>query len=399
MDDGRPTDATARPDRPAGKPSTPRWLTGDDPLGRPPDRQVLVVGDGPAGLALGAFLASAGLDPVVVGGDGRDRATRILWPPTLELLADIGVADEVATAAAPVRSFSVLHAAGPERPSTRSIDADARAPVVVESDRLCDRLGERLPDHAFERDRGVETVREREGTAVVEFDDGVRERFDVVVATDDRTVERPRRGGTAVPTIAACERTVQSDELPAHHLRDVWHRNALVQRFPSPQGVSARLRVTTTEPVPEAWLADSDWTGVPGVEPDTAEATAWRTVPQFLDAEAIGSGWWGSGLRPRCGPAALPAAAASGLRTALAIEDAWALASVLVDGPSSVGDAVDAYTSRRSRRLSAVVAGVDAGRNDGCPEPAALRAVERLRTAALGSAASEATDADPNTDG
>ena len=398
MDDGRFTDATARPDRPAEQPSTPRWLTGDDPLGRPPDRQVLVVGDGLAGLTCGAFLASAGLDPVIVGGDTPEPATRTLWPPTLGLLGDIGLADEVGSVAEPVRSVSVVDAADPETTTTRSVDPDARAPVVVRSGRLCDRLRERLPGHAVERDRGVEAVREREGTVIVEFNDGVRERFDVVVATGGRTVERPPRGETPVPVIAEYECTIDGDGLPDHHVRDVWHRNALVQRFPSPQGATARLRVTTTEPVPGPWQASSDWTGVPGVESDTLEATEWRTAPQFLDAEAIGSGWWGSGNRPRCGPAALPVAAASGLRTALAVEDAWALASVLVDGPPSVGDAVDAYASRRSRRLSAVVGGAELPRN-GRPEPAVLRAVERLRTAALGSAASEATDASRNGDG
>ena len=393
MDDGRFTDATARPSRSAGQTPTPRWLTGDDPLGGPPDRQVLVVGDGPAGLTLTTFLASAGFEPVIVGGDDPEPATRHLPPATLDLLADVGVAEGVAAVAEPVRSFSVVDAGDPGTPTTRSTDTDAREPVVVRADRLCDRLRERLPDHTVERDRSVETIREREGAAVVEFHDGVREWFDVVVVTAARTVEGS--GATTTPRITERELTVEADELPPHHLRDVWHRNGLVQRFPSPGEPGARLRVTTTEPLPESWLADSDWPGVPGVRADTSGATEWRAVPQFLDATAVGSGWWGSGHVPRCGRAGLPVAAATGLRTALAVEDAWTLASVLVDGPSSVRGAVDAYASRRSRRLSAVLGGVEP-RGDGQPDSAELRAVGRLRTAALDAVT---TDAARNDDG
>lgn len=392
MDDGRFTGAAARPSQPDEQAPTPQWLTGDDPLGRSHGRQVLVVGDRLAGLALTTFLTSGGLDPVLVGSGSTEPTTRLLWPPTLGLLADVGLADEVAAVAEPATGISVVDATDAADSATRSIEPDA-TPVVVRGDYLCDRFRERLPDHAVERDRTVDTVRERDGAAVVEFDDGVREWFDAVVAADAGSVDRPRGGSATVSSVLQREVVVDGDGLPERHLRDVWHRHALVQRFPSPRGTGPRLRVTTTEPVPDAWSTDGDWTGVPGVDPDRGRSTEWRTVPQFLDAAAIGPGWWGGGHVPRCGPAALPVAPASGLRTALAIEDAWTLASVLVDGPCSVTETIDAYASRRSRRLSAVLDATEPPRDGGCSKAAALRAVVRLRTAALGSVASEGTDA------
>jgi 2-polyprenyl-6-methoxyphenol hydroxylase-like FAD-dependent oxidoreductase len=365
------------------EPTVPGWLA-DDALGDRPDRQVLVVGDGVGGLALALLLQRAGYDPLLVAGGHRPVESRLrcLWPPTLEVLDALGVRDRVRDHGTTIESVAVRRGDQPRERATVLSRGTAPAPVVVRTRALRRALADRLPDRLRDRDRTVETLSRRDDALTVEFDDGVREWFDVAVGADGAhsSLRRPDRR-PATGTVTQYEAVVESDD--GTGLREVRHPDALVQRVPRP-ATGHLVRVTAVR-------ADAD-----GGSP-TPDALA-AAVP--VDAEGVRleqAGFPGGDARERwgvdrvafCGPAAWPVAPAGGSRIPLAVEDAMALVAALTRAPRDASAAVDAYAARRARRIGTLRRRTRTVRGDhDYPTRAAsgtpLDILARLRSVALG---------------
>ena len=125
---------------------------------------VLIVGAGPTGLALAAELAAFGVRPRIVDrSDDRARESRALaiQPRTLEVLAPLGVTDQLVAAGNPAVQLT-MHA--PEREITLPLFdlgmADTAYSYLLflsqsETERI---LGERLAESGVAVERGVELV-------------------------------------------------------------------------------------------------------------------------------------------------------------------------------------------------------------------------------------------------
>jgi 2-polyprenyl-6-methoxyphenol hydroxylase-like FAD-dependent oxidoreductase len=153
------------------------------------ERQVLVTGAGAAGLALATFLRMQGLDPVVVDrseSDARANVGLTLWSNGLSMLDHLGVADDVRAAATVVTRFETRTADGSVVDARSLPYGDARPFVTVREDRLRGLLRDRLPGGAVRTGTAVEALRDVDDAVEVRFEGGVREQFDVVVATRRR---------------------------------------------------------------------------------------------------------------------------------------------------------------------------------------------------------------------
>lgn len=389
---GRGHDAT-NPDAHA-----PRWLTADDPIGAPSDRQVLVVGDGPAGMALGRLLARAGIDPVVVGGrDSADGSGLTLLTPALgRLLGALGIAGQLRDRGDAVERVTVDRSDGQADETVLSGDPDRPAPAVVRTHDLRRALGDGLPGGRAGRGRHVEALARRERGVEVTFDDGVREWFDVVV--DARAAAHPLgvgddRDPAASTALAQWEVPAGTGGPDGGRLRALWCPNALAQSIPRPDGSGGLLRITASgpdaaatggAPRPDDLLADLPASLADRIDGDDASVVR-QAGGRPADA---GPGRWGDGRVARCGAAAFPVAPASGLGPTLAVADAWVLAEELVRGPASAPAVVAAYARRRSRRTTALFRRIDGATGEnGYPVPGGtsreLSIVGRLRGVAL----------------
>jgi 2-polyprenyl-6-methoxyphenol hydroxylase-like FAD-dependent oxidoreductase len=333
------------------------------------DRQVLVVGEGVAGLAVAAALRGAGYDPVLLAVDDREPPSRLaaLHPVGRSLFDRLTVGRDQAAEATPV----ALAADG---------DSGADSPVGVAADALDATLAASVPGDAV-RDDGIRSL-ERDGGALrVGFASGVREWFDLVVAADGPGSSVRALRGQSVDTTEATQveaRVPTSGTAVA--ARGVWTDDGLCELLPDPGG-GALVRVTTDrsagdEPGTRARCALDrfEWAGAR--EPVGAVA---RTVTQ-----SSGDGRWADGRVAYCGPAACPQAPATGLRTTLALADARVLADELLAG-SSVETAVASYARRRRRHLEALRESASGDRGAGAaPADGALAAVGRDRSVGVG---------------
>jgi 2-polyprenyl-6-methoxyphenol hydroxylase-like FAD-dependent oxidoreductase len=376
----------------------------DDAIGGYPDRQVLVVGATGVGAALALLLRRAGYDPLVVAGEGAPVRSRVtaLPPSALATLDAVDVGSTVRSRGVAVSGVTVrgvdstapTHAA-----SVGDQSATEASPVLVRTCGLRRALEARLGGRQRRRDTPVVALSPREDGVAVEFADGVREWFDVVVDAGglDPSFRPAGRSRAESATLVQYE-TETDDGLGGNRIRERYYDAALVQRLPCPDESRERVRVTTRVPdrgqtsddlAPETALPDDIEVpaGLDGAEPTTVRQVR---VPD----RSPPPGSWGGGRVAACGPVACPVAPATGFRTALAVEDALAFVRALARSDRSASAAVDAYAAGRARRLATLVRTAAAARSDhDYPVPAAaaspLTAVALLRTVALGPALCE----------
>lgn len=330
------------------------------------DRQVLVVGDGVAGLAVTATLHRAGYDPVLLAGG--DRAP----PSRLAMLHPVGrtLLDRIARpGTAPL-----------ECGTTRSDEADR--PVYISADSVDTRLTAVVPDDAVRADELRRL--ERDGEALrVQFESGVREWFDLVVAAGGphSTVRAIRESSVETVDATQIEARVATDENVGGGT-EAWTDDGLVEVLSSRDG-DPLVRFTTDCAVDDSSprrlrraLARVD-----RLDGYDLTDTVTRTVTQVS-----ADGQWADGRVAYCGSAACPQAPATGLRTTLALADARVLADELLGGPSSVETAVGSYARRRDSHVRAMRASV---RSDPTPDTATpgddpLATIRRDRAAGVG---------------
>lgn len=358
-------------------------------------RQVLVAGNGITGVALAAFLQRSGHDTVLVDSprDRTESAVTTLWPPALELLDRIGVGAAVRSASQSLDTVAVRAETGASTDCyTLTASRDALVPLVVGTETLRGLLGEQAGS-AKTLSTGITSISTRSGVPEVEFENGVREYFDVVVGADGaQSVVRSATDSAPPNWTSLGQFEVSLTDRPATLTQplDSWQDGAVAQTLPFPDGGVLRVTTSTTDPgridatpplrsvLPDAAVTDDG-------ELATALSAAERASVRQVDA---GCGSWATDRVAYCGAAAFPVPRVTGLRSALALEDAWVLADELARGPDDVADAVAAHGRRRRRRIRTLVrqAAADSATNS---YPAAqtepLATTSTLRAAALGS--------------
>jgi len=341
----------------------PGWPTDGAPLETTVDRQVLVAGETLSGLALAFLLQRAGYDPILVGPRDPPRSQLThLSPPAVRLLDAIGVGDAVLDCGRPVTTVSVRRIDGRNHgTSVWQSDPETPAPVAVRTRDLRRVFRDRLSPDVLREGRSVGAISDGEGGLEVAFDDGVREWFDVVVAAG--RIDPPTRAEWAEttadpgadPELTQYETAIETARGGSDRIHDVWTADALLQSIPRPDDRSDLLRVTAVGEVDRSRLRVSEKRRRLPFDPAEAmDAVADAPALTVRQAGTRNEGLlsrWGSGRVLRCGPAALPVAPASGLRSVLGLEDARVLAEELVYGPRSTSDVVDNYARRRRTRV------------------------------------------------
>jgi len=115
---------------------TPTWVPTDDVIGSTPDRQILVVGDTPTGLALTCLLRAAGYDPVLAGAADTPTASRVtfLSPAAMEVLGSLDAGASLLDSGVAVDTVTVgsVREDGRVAPTVRQRPGDSgRAPTVT----------------------------------------------------------------------------------------------------------------------------------------------------------------------------------------------------------------------------------------------------------------------------
>lgn len=365
--------------------------SGSEQTPSPAERQVLVVGDGLAGLATAAFLHRDALSPVIVtaGDDARDDRTIVLWRSAVSLFAELGVADDLRAAGHPVDQWQFRRTDGG---STERLTGDGDDPpaLVVDRDTLRRRLRERLPSTHVRLSKTPRRLVTADDYGLrVDFADGVRERFDAVVGADGLDSWVRAAGGAQSPETPAAwgttEWRVSMDGFAATDapsaVVDVWTPTATLSCYPSgrarlvtpahdDRAVARRVAAEQLDGVVDA--LDPAGGCSPSV-PDDPTRHRWT-----------GSDCWAAGRVGLVGAAARSLPPTLPLGPSLAVEDAYALAAALTSR-DGVTPALDRYARNRRHRLRTLDRVVPI-----CTPPSAarsgadaVRTVRSLRTAAL----------------
>lgn len=346
--------------------SVPAWEFSDDVIGNLPDRQILVAGDNIVGRTLVLLLRHVGFDPLLVpANEASDPSQTVyLWPTVVRTLEHIGVDLSECEYATPIDSVSVRNALceGEETMTSRSDGSADFLPTVVPTTELYRDLKKQFTNHRS-LDRRIETLSYRDDALLVEFVDGIREWFDVLIYTDNpmtspwsRDLESKDRSQLAQYEVRIEDETQVS---AAAGLVDIWYPDGQIQ-YVSQNKLNDLLRITTPhQTTPEALVQAFD-NHLLSDEPDKtvtdvceAEPTTVRQV--IVDDQAIDPSWWRDRQVCYCGRAACVMAPATGFGTSFGIEDATALTMELTQEDRPVAEATTTYANHRAQRLQALL--------------------------------------------
>ena len=366
-----------------------------------PTLQVLIVGDSIPGLTLAVFLERAGHDPVLLGTPDRQNESQLttLWSPAVHLLDRHDIGDSVREAGYRLDTVE-LHSSPGESPERRELssDADPSAPVTVGTDSLREIIHDRLSPATTTLSSEIATVSERPEAIEVEFQNGVREQFDLVVGADGAASSvRPADESDAPEwtTLTQRELTLATPEDSVPIPRDNWREEVFGQVVPSPTSEGAsivRLTYPGSTDLDEQRALEVARSIAPsfgqGANGEAEGVLASGSEPETVWQAERGIGQWASGRIAYCGSAAFPLAPATGLHTGLAIEDVWVLADELSRGLDSTVEALQKYGKRRRKRVQTVLRRSETAHSEqayprATNEPLSL--LSRDRATALGS--------------
>ena len=351
------------------------WLSSDNVIGEHPDRQVLVVGDTIVGYTLTLLLHQAGFDPLLVTASDRAYESEItyLWPAAVQTLEFVGVDFSMLEYSTAVDNITVRDRTEPTENKTNcySRQAGKKSPMVVPTKEVRGLLKELSTAKSRSIDRRVETFSSRDHAEVIEFADGIREWFDLVLYADNPEMAAQSRKGDPVDTspLTQYEIALSGEELSCENPQciDIRTPEAHVQSVPR-QTSECLIRITASRaPV------DSIRERVAGQLPVEATAsldaaiaeTAPSTIRQTtFEDRRIDTSWWGSGRVGYFGQAVCACTPASGFSPSFGIEDALAFVTELArnDGPGT--DVVTTYADQRTQRLRTLLRTVRLARPD-----------------------------------
>lgn len=333
--------------------------------------QVLVVGAGIGGLSLAGFLEQAGLEPVVIDSAeslGTPHGTVELRPGAVRLLDHLGVEGAVREAGQAVTTWTRRR---PDGTVVTRLDAvDECGLLAVEYGRLRRCLREHLRSGTVHTGTALASLHRGRGGVTVEFANGVREQFDVVVGADG--VQSRTRALLGAKEPAFCGTTsiaVTLDaELDPGAAGEVWTPDGAVFRvLPVADRLTGWLTVPTTAP-------GQGWTDARPAElcPDIDWLLPDARLPTDADG---GDSWWADDFHAPAdrfadGQVALLGDAAharhrlTGVGATLAIEDAAVLTSELVGRDDPPAARLMDYAARRQSRLARLGWSSDSGGTD-----------------------------------
>jgi len=336
------------------------WLSNDDVIGEHLDRQVLVVGDTIVGHTLTLLLHQAGFDPLLVTASDRVYESEIayLWPAAVQTLEFVGV--DLSTLKYSTAVDTVRDMTEPTENATtcRSHQVGENSPMVVPTSEVRGLLKELSTAKSRSIDREVETFTSRDYGELIEFVDGIREWFDVVLYTDTPEMPAQSPKGDPVDTspLTQYEIALSGEEHSCENSQyiDIRTPEAHVQSVPR-QRSECLIRITASRaPVdaiteriagqlPVEATASLD-TAIAETAPSTVRQTAFKH-------RSIDTSWWGSGRVGYCGQAVCVCAPASGFSPSFGIEDALAFVTELARNDGAGTDVVATYADRRAQRL------------------------------------------------
>jgi 2-polyprenyl-6-methoxyphenol hydroxylase-like FAD-dependent oxidoreductase len=339
----------------------PAWAFSDDAIGTQPDRQVLVAGDNITGQILVLLLRHAGFDPLLVPTNNASSKSQLvyLWPAAARTLKFVGVDLSESEDGTTIDSIFVRNTIyeGKSTVESRPSEATEALPTVIPTAELHRLLEEQSPkQHSL--DRRIETLSYRDDALLVEFTDGIREWFDVVIYAD-------YFGGSPWTRESECRDTGQLTQREARingerqssvtELVDMWYSDGQLQYVPQNTG-NDLLRVTTPHKATPESIKQALGTDLLSDKPDKmvgqlCEAEPISVQQVVVDDQAIDSDWWGDRRICYCGQAACAIAPASGFGMSFGIEDAIALVTELTQNDRSVPEATTAYANQRAQRL------------------------------------------------
>lgn len=321
------------------------------------DRQVLVVGDDVGGLATAAFLAEAGLSPVVVTArvdDGASDRPLTLWSSALAFLSRLDVTDDLLASATPVRRWELRRSDGDRVERLASAHDDGWPFVVAERARLRGLLRERLPVGRFRLSKTPHRLEPTDGGVHVEFIDGVRERFDVVVGADGPRswVRRGQFDATPPARWGTTSWTVQTD-VPlgtANAVTEWWWGEGVAVCGPATSRDRFRFVTDTAEDVgpTEAMRRLSDSFDVGRLARGRRSVGDLRVVEERVDY-GVRTDRWASDRTALVGAAARSLPPVLSVEPSLTVGDAYVLAAEL-GSTTPLATALQRYARRRRER-------------------------------------------------
>jgi salicylate hydroxylase len=321
------------------------------------DRQVLVVGGSVEGLATAAFLTRRGLSPVVVttrddsaGANEVDRDV-VLWSTAVSLFAELDLADALLTSTETIREW-VLRRTDDGRTERLTSPHGGRQPwISVGRARLRALLRSELPAASVRLSKTPVRLQPTATGLLVEFEDGVSERFDVVVGGDGAHswVRRSRFDTDSPAAWGTREWSIRVDRRlgTPGTVSELWTPDGTFAC--GPRGSAGHLRFLTTgedatEPDCETVARLLSTTLAPdGLSPSDL------TVVAGTAASGVRSERWTAGRSALLGPAARSIPPTAPLDPSLSIEDAYVLADELAGSADAI-TALERYERRRRGR-------------------------------------------------
>lgn len=315
----------------------------------------MVVGAGIAGLSLAGFLQQAGVEPVVIETteefDERGPVVE-LWPEAMPLLEQIAVADEIRERGTVITEWKRRRSDG------TIVDCLETNPpagmVVIPYERLREILVNEVGPSSVRMGTTLRSVEPTHHPTTVTFEDGVREKFDLVVGSDgvhSRTREL-LGGASPVPcgTATVVFRLPTSKDVSG--VNEVWTADGTVFRVlpvaDSPIGVLTYQTEIESEVTPTV-TSDLE-PGIDWVLPESLDAVDPDRVRSEMDIRSA-SNLWTEGRVALVGAAAKTVHRLTGLGATLAIEDATVLVSELVDRDDALTTRLADYAARRESRI------------------------------------------------
>jgi 2-polyprenyl-6-methoxyphenol hydroxylase-like FAD-dependent oxidoreductase len=189
--------------------------------------QVQIVGGGIGGLALAGFLRQHGGESVIVKEASQRSGAgygSTLGNDSLSMLDELRVLDGIVEAGNQVGGWA-MRATGGEVLTRMGSEDDTSPMTVIERSQLHDQLRTVVPQSTVHADTAVRALDGSRRGVEVEFSDGVREQFDVVVGADglrSRVRELIEAGGERFCNTTGWTFRTEPDVDTSEGLSEVW---------------------------------------------------------------------------------------------------------------------------------------------------------------------------------